>query len=139
MNFRASLISAAYTAAGAILLFSFVAMMSSCAAVKPGAACDEGVAYCEGKASALACASGKYVSYPCTGSTGCTEADGGAVFCDQQSGATAGTSCLPAYNGTGQCSGDASTLLACSGGTWTALQCAPGTTCQEVAGHVGCK
>jgi hypothetical protein len=132
---ESAFISVAWTLAIALAM---AVMFLGCATMHAGASCTGNAASCTDAKSALACESGKYEAFACTGALGCQQTDAGAVLCDQDTGAVANTACAPAYNGLAQCAGDKSAVLLCQGGAWTPILCPVSTSCQSNSVSVWC-
>lgn len=130
----ATMTVATWLAVGVLVSLFFL----GCATLKAGDTCSGNAAYCQDKGHALACESGKYEAFNCTGPLGCQSPDGKEVLCDQDTGAVANTNCAPAYTGLAQCAQDGLSVLLCNGGVWQPLLCPAGKTCQTNATSVWC-
>lgn len=112
-----------------------VALAAAACTPRPGGACKQGEARCEGAASELVCSDGRYVSTPCRGPKGCAvTADG--VACDISANRP-GDPCSRDDEGAAICLGE-KRLLACRGAAYLAVECRGPRGCETEDGRARC-
>lgn len=123
-----------------LALLAALSLPFSCAhAPKPGEACKDAGAVCNGPGQALTCQDGTYQPTGCRGPEGCKVNAERQVFCDQSLGALEGEACLPGYQGEIQCSTtDPAGFLTCNAGVWTKAVCEGAKRCAKSGGNIVC-